>query len=944
MKILLTFLFSFLFVVANSQTTGNPTQIPFSDPDLNRPGGGAEQWTQGQNVVNIPVQGTNTQRLYAYYRFQWSDIQPSNSAGPGQCDFRFFDQQVNDAISKGQLFSFGIMPNCCSGPSVGGAAYVYPLALHNLMQAEAHKDWINGGAWYENPNSANWLTWFQAIHSAINTHIQNTSFNGVRYRDVVKRIDVRVLGDFGEQAVLNPAPDPLSRPTDASTIALVDAIVQGYPNIKCVAMVGSFGANTGVGISSAAVGKYELTTSNNTGVLGWRWDSWGWTDGYMHSWLENNPNVVAGFHFDTAIMNRYKYAPVCGEPADLGAAGNFGDLPVRVLQYHAQSFGNGNLDVNQNPNTTIQNNFRLASKEAGYRIILSSWSVTTTPQPGGTTNISLNWKNYNGVPCYEDYKVLFEWRRSSDGAVLQRDTSSFNMKYFYQTTDFNVSENFTMRTVPAGTADLYVRVVDPVGFRIPMPLFITGRDATGSYLIRSNITIAASGATANAGPNQNILISSVNLTAAGSVGANAYAWTLISGPNTPTITTPANVTTSVTGLITGTYVFRVCINGGPCSGQLISTVTIVVNAPALQANAGSNQTISLPQTSTTLNGSGSTGTITSYLWTNVSGPNTPTFGTATAVSTTVNGLIAGTYVFNLSINGGASTSNVSVTVLAAPVPVANAGINRTYTIVSPATTVTGNLDGTSSTGNITSYTWTKVSGPAGETITTPNAATSTVTGLSAGTYIFQLALNGGSTSTVQFNVNPPVPPLPSTATIFTTQTPTFGTQNGNVHLALTVGVKFRTSQALYITAIRYYRELGNNAAHIGLLYKGDGTLLASADGINPTTYGWITIQFATPVPILANTTYVAAVWNSNEFFSWTPNYFTSAVVTAPFTALANGFDGPNGVYIYNNSPTFPNVSGNGNNYWIDVVGSLTNPGATPKHIGRTIYFIERLNL
>ena len=74
---------------------------------------------------------------------------------------------------------------------------------------------------------------------------------------------------------------------------------------------------------------------------------------------------------------------------------------------------------------------------------------------------------------------------------------------------------------------------------------------------------------------------------------------------------------------------------------------VFTNTTTITANAGANQTITLPTSTVTLNGSGSTGTITSYAWTLVSGPNTPTITTPTTVSTTVTGLIQGTYVFQL---------------------------------------------------------------------------------------------------------------------------------------------------------------------------------------------------------------------------------------------------------------------------------------------------------
>lgn len=88
---------------------------------------------------------------------------------------------------------------------------------------------------------------------------------------------------------------------------------------------------------------------------------------------------------------------------------------------------------------------------------------------------------------------------------------------------------------------------------------------------------------------------------------------------------------------------------------------------------GNNQTLAAGTTSTTLNGSASTAgsghTLTGYLWSQVSGPNTATITTAAAVSTSITGLIAGTYVFSLKVTDNSSqtdTATVQVTVNAAP--------------------------------------------------------------------------------------------------------------------------------------------------------------------------------------------------------------------------------------------------------------------------------------
>ena len=379
------------------------------------------------------------------------------------------------------------------------------------------------------------------------------------------------------------------------------------------------------------------------------------------------------------------------------------------------------------------------------------------------------------------------------------------------------------------------------------------------------------------------------------------------------ITTPNAVSTTVTGLIQGTYVFQLSVNGGVSTSQ----VTVVVNPiPPPAANAGPNQTITLPTSSVTLNGNGSTGTISSYNWTMVSGPNVPVIVTPNAVSTAVTGLIQGTYIFQLSLNGGVSTSQVTVIVNPAPPPIANAGTNQTITL--PASSVT--LDGSGSTGTINSYSWTRVSGPNIPVITTPNAVSTTVTGLIQGTYIFQLSVNGG-VSTSQMTVN--VMAAIVGTSIFTTQTPSGNT--GNDGQAIELGVKFRTVSPGYINGIRFYKTTGNSGTHIGELYTSAGVRLAQATFTNETATGWQTVTFNTPVAITANTTYIAAYFSSAGNYIGTSNYFTTAVLNSPLTALADGTDGPNGLYLYTGGPAFPTNSPANKkpNYWVDVVFSTS---------------------
>jgi hypothetical protein len=497
-------IYSWVIVACNqslSQAGNFPltfNQIPNSDPDLNRPGAGAEQWND-QNIVNIPNAAINSPRLDVYYRFSYTDIAPF-SGGPQSYDFSLFDRKINDAISNGQKFSFGIMQVCggCSPVAkVEGAKLFYPLYLHNQMQTENEKDWVVDGIWIPNYNSPNWLAAWKALNSAVNNHIMNGSFNGIQYKNVIHYIDVRGYGNYGEWTNNEFPNSPASIATVETLDSIISYTVHQYPEFQCVAMVASFDGNQLHNtMIPPAVGFYALTTSNKAGLLGWRRDNWGWTDSYLSRWIDKNPTVFKAFRFDTAINNRYKYAPIVGEPADLGLASYkgkpFGDMPAQMKYYHVNSFGNGNLDKSlKNPDA--MDNIRLASKFSGYRLVLTGGNMTQKLNPGTGFNITLTWQNNGVAPVYENWKVMYELRNATGVVIWSGNSVIDPMSVLPDNKVKFLTDHFVLpSSTPKGSYGLYLVIRDPQGFRQPLPLAISGRNTDGSYLIRNNISIGIS--------------------------------------------------------------------------------------------------------------------------------------------------------------------------------------------------------------------------------------------------------------------------------------------------------------------------------------------------------------------------------------------------------------------------------------------------------------------
>ena len=336
------------------------------------------------------------------------------------------------------------------------------------------------------------------------------------------------------------------------------------------------------------------------------------------------------------------------------------------------------------------------------------------------------------------------------------------------TTPFGTSSSTTVTGLTtAGTYQYQLNVVDNRA--------AISRD-TLTIVVSSGASVTNIAPVAKAGVDATITLptSTYTLNGSGSTDQDgtikSYFWSKVSGPSV-TIANYASATTGISGLVQGTYVFKLKVTDDKgATGE--DQVTIVVNAApnvAPVAKAGADITITLPTNTVTLNGSGSTdsdGTISTYLWSKVSGPDASIANTS-ASSTAINNLVEGTYVFKLKVtdnDGASSEDQVTVKVNPAPnvAPVAKAGADITITL--PTNTVTLNGSGsTDSDGTISTYLWSKVSGP-DASIANTSASSTAINNLVEGTYVFKLKVtdNDGASSEdlVTVKVNPAPNKLP----------------------------------------------------------------------------------------------------------------------------------------------------------------------------------------
>jgi len=278
----------------------------------------------------------------------------------------------------------------------------------------------------------------------------------------------------------------------------------------------------------------------------------------------------------------------------------------------------------------------------------------------------------------------------------------------------------------------------------------------------------------------------------------------------------------------------------------------------------------------------------------------------------------------ISATKGAIVGSTTLTVQPATLTIGTASVPAGTIGLAYSATLAG-------TGGTSPYSWSLASGalPPGLTLA---AATGVISGTptGAGTFSFTVKLTDSGS---------PAQNATKALTITTVAAPTVftiwpnsavpATVDGGPDNSVELGVRFRADVAGAIKGIRFYKAAANTGTHTGSLWSTSGTQLATATFTGETTSGWQQVTFSTPVAVTANTMYVASYHAPSGHYSADTGYFASTGVdNSPLHAPANGVSGANGIFAYGSNSTFPSLTWNSANYWVDVLFSPQGSGGS----------------
>ena len=491
----------------NSRVTITPEIISPDQGAIQNAGVGAEIWNGGPsdgltNLVKYAVR-VSDHSVNSMIRVSWADYE----AKEGEYRFQKMDKYFESCIQYGQKLDIGCFVTSAGGGGlIAGAQCSYPAYVHEAMQNSVQKDVVSPmftdkkNRWEPNFENPYFFERYDALLKAFAEYLeQPQTFGGrtIQRKKLVRCIEMRHFGFWGEGAY----PKHLVPSHSRFLIRFADAFIKHFPDIRIVVPTNGMVFIPSVYDTLKDYHFHLLTARNNAGLPGIFRDNWGWDERsgyYQKLYYSSNKYETDGVRLYELLRDRWKFAPLVGEPGRTGPKGDwrpYSCLLDQVKYLHPVVIRNCNVSVGTctfNPtgynvlnDPQALDNFHRMYAMIGFRYLFTSARIQ---RHNGDLEIAMDWLNIGLTPTYDKWRIRF-FIEDSAGKETWSGFSTLDLRTVFpdENTPPGVADAHKAKThtdrfsnTPA-TGKLHLQIIDPDGISPHMALSIKGRTQKESY-------------------------------------------------------------------------------------------------------------------------------------------------------------------------------------------------------------------------------------------------------------------------------------------------------------------------------------------------------------------------------------------------------------------------------------------------------------------------------
>ncbi len=486
-----------------------PEIIGIDQGAIQNAGAGTEIWNGGPgdgvtNLVRYALR-VSDHAVNSMIRVSWADYESKE----GEYNFHKMDKHFAYCLQYGQKLDVACFVTSAGGGGlIDGAQCSYPRYVHEALQASEHKDvismsfWDKKNRWEPNFENPYFFERYEALLKAFAQYLEQTLTQGgktVQRKKLVRCIEMRHFGFWGEGAY----PKKLVPSNSECLIRFARAFIQCFPDIRIVVPTNGMVFIPSVYDALKDYHFYLLTAKNNAGLMGIFRDNWGWDERssyYQKIYYASNLYEKDGVKLYELLRDRWKVAPLVGEPGRTGPKGDFRPyscLLDQVTYLHPAVIRNCNVSdgtrafnvtgysIFNDPEALDQ--FHRAYAVIGFRYLFTSARVA---RRADGLEIAVDWLNIGLTPTYDRWRIRF-FVEDGTGKEIWSGVSMLDLRTVFPgentppgVVDAHKAGTHTDRFPDAPrNGRLYLQVVDPDGVSPHMALSIKGRTEKGAYAL-----------------------------------------------------------------------------------------------------------------------------------------------------------------------------------------------------------------------------------------------------------------------------------------------------------------------------------------------------------------------------------------------------------------------------------------------------------------------------